>query len=156
MEWLVGQAADLAEGSDLVVIENVIGSRVLNVAAHLELAGLHWAIRLRLHAMGIPFAVVQPSLRMKYLVGAGKAEKSACLMIASKRWPHIDFTCDDEADAYTLAHMGADWLGLAGVTKMPAAHRAVLAAIVPAKKNKPAHPAIDWPKLNGEAHARIA
>jgi hypothetical protein len=149
LDFYVDLIERAAEGCDLVVIEGIAGSGVLGVEAHLNLAGLHWVIRLRLYKLGIPCAVVQPTVRMKYLTGVGRADKDVCLLAAAKRWPNVPFVGNDDADAYTLAHMGADWLGFAPV-KLPADQRAVLTSIVPAKKNKPAHPAIKWPVLRKE------
>jgi hypothetical protein len=149
MAWHLDNMVRAAEGCDLVLIEGIAGSGVLGVEAHLELAGLHWVIRHRLYQLGLPCAVVQPSLRMLYLTGKGRVPKEECLLAAERRWPDIGFTGTDDADAYTLAHMGADWLGFAPA-RMPADRRAVLTRIVPAKKNKPAHPAIVWPVLRKE------
>jgi hypothetical protein len=150
MAWHLDSMTQVAEECDLVVIEGIAGSGVLGVEAHLELAGLHWVIRHRLHQLGIPCAVVQPSLRMMYLTGKGRADKPACLLAAERRWPAIGFIGTDDADAYTLAHMGADHLGFAPV-QLPAAQREVLTRTVPAKKTRPAHPAIYWPALRKEA-----
>lgn len=149
MGWHLDNMSQVARECDLVVIEGIAGSGVLGVEAHLELAGLHWVIRHRLYQLGIPCAVVQPSLRQMYLTGKGKADKPACLLAAERRWPDIGFVGTDDADAYTLAHMGADHLGFAPV-RMPAVQREVLTRIVPAKKGKPAHPAITWPVLRKE------
>jgi hypothetical protein len=153
MDWHLGNMARAAEGCDLALIEGIAGSGVLGVAAHLELAGLHWVIRHRLYQLGIPCAVIQPSIRMMYLTGKGNAKKEDCLLAAERRWPDVGFIGTDDADAYTLAHMGADHLGFAPA-RMPADRRAVLTRIVPAKNKKPAHPAIDWPVLREAASAR--
>jgi hypothetical protein len=154
MEWHADHVALVAEGCAFALIEGIAGSGVLGVEKHLELAGLHWVIRLRLRQLGIPCVVVQPSLRQMYLTGKGRAVKTECLLAAERRWPDMHFTGDDDADGYTLAHMGADWLGFAPA-QMPAAQRAVLTRIVPEKKKGnraiPAHPAIVWPVLPKEA-----
>ena len=146
MDWHLEHMLQAVQDCDLTVIEGIAGSGVLGVEAHLELAGLHWVIRLRLHQLGIPCAVVQPTLRQMYLTGKGRASKEECLLAAERRWPDMSFVGTDDADAYTLAHMGADRLGFAPV-RMPAAQREVLTRIVPATKNKRAHPAIAWPAL---------
>jgi hypothetical protein len=150
MEWHADNVTRAVEGCAFALIEGIAGSGVLGVEKHLELAGLHWVIRLRLRQLGIPAVVVQPSLRQMYLTGKGKASKEECLLAAERRWPYMHFTGTDDADAYTLGHMGADWLGFAPV-QMPAAQRAVLARVVSEKKQGnrviPAHPAIAWPVL---------
>jgi hypothetical protein len=150
MEWHADNVARVVEGCAFALIEGIAGSGVLGVEKHLELAGLHWVTRLRLRQLGIPCVVVQPSLRQMYLTGKGKADKVDCLLAAERRWPGMHFAGTDDADAYTLAHMGADWLGFAPAA-MPADRRAVLTRIVPEKKQGnrviPAHPAILWPSL---------
>lgn len=151
LDFLVGNAARAAEGCDLALIEGIVGSRVLGMEAHLNLAGLHWAVRYRLWQLGIPCAVVQPSVRQKYVTGK-TADKDTCLLAVARRFPDVLVDGNDTADAFTLAHMGADYLGFPLAT-MPAAQRAVLTSVVPAKKNKPAHPAIDWPVLKEAASA---
>lgn len=157
MLHLVNCVEAAARGCDLAVVENTVGSRVLNVEAHLNLGGLHWAVRIRLYELGVPVAVVTPSLRMKYLTGKGRAEKDECLTTAVKRFgflfpghddpdapPVLDG--NDKADALTLAAMGADHAGFP-LCVMPAAQCAVLTSVVAATKRKPAHPAIRWPAL---------
>lgn len=157
MAWLLDSIVRAADGCDLAVIEGIAGSGVLGVEAHLELAGLHWVIRYRLYQLGLPCAVVQPSLRMLYLTGKGKAPKEECLLAAERRWPDVGFIGTDDADAYTLAHMGADHLGFAPA-QLPAAQRAALTRIVPEKKKGNrvvlAHPAIHWPVLKEALSAR--
>lgn len=144
LDWLLGNVRELAAGCDLVVIEGLaFGAKGSSL---LDLAGLFTMATHELWRMGVPYAVVTPNLRAKYITGDGSAGKDACLIAALRRFPGADITGNDIADALILAAMGADHLGFP-LAKVPAVQRAVLTAIVPAKKNKPAHPAIAWPVL---------
>lgn len=77
---------------------------------------------------GIPVLTATPQGRMKYATGKGKADKDVVLAAAIKRWPNVDITNNDEADALILAAMGARKLG---------------------------HPVDDVPLLNQEALAKM-
>jgi Holliday junction resolvasome RuvABC endonuclease subunit len=146
LQWLLDHVEGASQGCTFAVIEGVAGSGVQGVEAHLNLAGLHWLVSHHLWQRGIPCAVVQPTVRQKYITGLGRADKDVCLLAVERRFPDIGVGGNDTADAFTLAHMGADWAGFP-LAKLPAGQRAVLTSIVPAKKNKPAHPAIAWPDL---------
>jgi Holliday junction resolvasome RuvABC endonuclease subunit len=157
MKWLLDHLEEAAEGCDFAVVEGLaygaIGSSLLDLAALLD------HVTYRLWQLGIPYAVVTPNLRAKYITGDVKADKDTCLVAAVKRFPDADVDGNDKADALTMAAMGADWAGFP-LAAVPAAQRAVLTSIVPQKKVRgrvvPAHPAIAWPELKGRDHARIA
>jgi Holliday junction resolvasome RuvABC endonuclease subunit len=138
MQWLLDNVEDAASGCDLAVIEGLsFGAKGSSL---LDLAGLFGVVCHRLWQIGLPYAVVSPSSRMKYLTGRGQADKDTCLLAVVRRFPGIEVDGNDQADALTLAAMGADWAGFP-LAKMPEAHRAVLTA-----KNK-GKPVIDWPVL---------
>jgi crossover junction endodeoxyribonuclease RuvC len=144
LDWLLGHVREFAGGCDLVVIEGLaFGAKGGSL---LDLAGLFTVITHELWVIGVPYAVVTPNLRAKYVTGNARASKDDCLLAVERRFPGAGVAGNDQADALTLAAMGADHLGFPPA-KMPEAQRAVLTAMVPAKKNKPAHPAIDWPAL---------
>src|SRR6185437_13090231 len=56
--------------------------------------------------LGKKVLVVSPSQRMKYATGKGNAQKDAVLAAAIKRWPTVDITGNDTADALILAAIG--------------------------------------------------
>lgn len=144
LEWLLGNVREAAAGWDLAVIEGLaFGARGSSL---LDLAGLFTAVTHELWKLGVPYAVVSPYVRAKYITGNVKAGKDECLLAVERRFPGAVVAGNDQADALTLAAMGADHLGFP-LAKLPEAQRAVLTAIVPAKKEKPAHPAINWPAL---------
>lgn len=60
---------------------------------------------------GIPVLTASPSGRMKYITGSGRADKDVVLAAAIKRWPSVDITNNDEADALIVGAMGARVLG---------------------------------------------
>jgi crossover junction endodeoxyribonuclease RuvC len=159
LDYLLEQIRLAADGCDLAVVEGAAVSRVLGGEAHLNLAGLHWLVRHELWKLRVPYAVVQPTLRQKYITGKGRADKDECLLAVERRFPDIKVGGNDQADALTLAAMGADWAGFP-LARMPLAQQEVLTAIVPQKKSGgrvvPAHPAIAWPDLKGRLRACIA
>lgn len=150
LQWLVDQLEEAAEGCDLVIFEGLaqgaIGSSLLS------LAGLLAVMRLRVWQMEIPYVEVSPFSRAKYITGRAGAGKDECLLAVERRFPHAGIDGNDQADALTLAAMGADYYGFP-LAKMPESHREALTAIVPAKRGKPAHPAIAWPVLRSGVSA---
>src|SRR6185437_16969747 len=80
----------------------------------------------------------------------GSASKEDCLLAVERRFPEARVQGTDDADAFTLLAMGMDWAGCP-LAILPAAQRAVLTARVAATKQKPAHPAIEWPELRKAA-----
>jgi Holliday junction resolvasome RuvABC endonuclease subunit len=146
LDWLLGNVEAFVKGCDFVVMEGAAVSRVLGGEAHLNLAGLHWLVRHRLWQLGMPYAVVSPAQRAKYITGNGRASKEDCLIAAIQRFPFAGVRGNDQADALTFAAMGLDWAGCP-LAAMPAAQRAVLTAVVRATGKRPAHPAISWPVL---------
>jgi crossover junction endodeoxyribonuclease RuvC len=144
LDWLVGNLRKFGQGWDLAVIEGLaFGAKGSSL---LDLAGLFTLVTHELWKMGVPYAVVAPHLRAKYVTGNAKAGKDDCLLAVDRRYPGARIAGNDQADALTLAAMGADYYGFP-LAKLPEAQRAVLTSVVPAKGRKPAHPAIAWPVL---------
>lgn len=142
MQWLLDRLEETVQGCDFAVIEGLsFGAKGSSL---LDLAGLFGNVTHRLWQLSVPYAVVPPSSRMKYLTGKGQADKDTCLLAVVRRYPGIEVDGNDQADALTMAAMGADWAGFP-LAKMPEAQRAVLTA-----KNK-GRPVIDWPALRKEA-----
>lgn len=132
LRWLVDEVRLNVTAATLVVLEGPAHSRAAQ-AGHHELAGLWWMVRDRLARMDIPVAVVSPSARAKYATGRGNAGKDEVLAAVIRRYPDVEITGNDQADAYTLAAMGADWLGHPPAY-VPAIQRAVLDKV-------------DWPEV---------
>lgn len=90
-------------GAALVAIEGyAFGARNGREAAG-ELGG---AVRLALHAAGIPMIEVPPSTLKKYVTGKGVADKNIMLREVFRRWAY-EAKNDDLADAYSLARFAA-------------------------------------------------
>lgn len=100
---------DWATGSDLVVLEGPsYGSTTPH--AH-DRSGLWWLVVHRILDAGLPLAVVPPATRARYATGKGSASKDAVLVAVVRRYPEVNVTGNDEADALVLAAMGARHLG---------------------------------------------
>jgi Holliday junction resolvasome RuvABC endonuclease subunit len=151
LDYLLGEVTSIARDCDVAVIEGVL-SHMPGAEAHLNLAGLHWLVRHRLHELGVPYAVIPPSTRMKWLTGKGNAEKDDCLTTAIKRFTLADIGGNDHADALTLAAMGAAAYGQP-LVPMPADRDPLLSAAKFATRGKVKVrvPVIDWPRLKTEA-----
>lgn len=71
----------------------------------------------QLDAMGVPVAVVNPATREKWATGKfargvdGKERKKRVTTAVREQWPDHRIRNHDEADALTLASMGALWSG---------------------------------------------
>lgn len=98
-----------------------------NGMAH-ERAGLWWMLFQMLVGHGIPVLVVKPNLRAKYATGNGNAGKDEVLLAASRRYPGVPMTNNNEADAIVLAAMGARYLGVP-VDKLPQTHLAAMTTL---------------------------
>jgi crossover junction endodeoxyribonuclease RuvC len=147
LAYLLGEVTAIARDCDVAVIEGVL-SHMPGAEVHLNLAGLHHLVRHRLWELGVPYTVVTPSSRMKWLTGKGRVEKDECLTAAIKRFPQADICGNDQADALTLAAMAAASYG-EPLVPMPADREAVLTAtkLVTQGKVKVRVPCIDWPRL---------
>lgn len=94
---------------DLVVIESPsYGSQ--HGSQH-DRSGLWWMVVSRLRKYGTPVATVSPQGRAKYGTGKGNSPKDEVLAAVIKRYPDVDITGNDIADACLLAAMGARYLG---------------------------------------------
>lgn len=94
---------------DLIVIEGPSFGSTGN-ALH-QLGGLWWHVVIELHMAGHGVAVVSPQTRAKYATGKGGAGKDEVLAAVVRRYPDVDVTGNDVADAVVLAAMGCRWLG---------------------------------------------
>lgn len=121
----------ISNRDDLIVIEGPSynsGTKVRQQGQH-ERAGLWWIIKRALARRNLPIAVAAPKARAKYATGNGNSDKDEVLAAAIRRFPGVNITKNDEADAYWLCAMGHDLLG---------------------------HPLADMPKVNREALAKVA
>lgn len=87
-------------------------------AAHI-LGGLWWLVRHALRIEGLDVAVVPPSVVKKYATGKGTAPKDQVLAAVVRRYPNVDVTGNDEADALVLAAIRARNAGYPFETSLP-------------------------------------
>jgi Holliday junction resolvasome RuvABC endonuclease subunit len=111
-------------GVELVTIESPSFGSV--GSASRDLAGLWWRVVGKVDQLGIPVAEVSPSGRIKYALGTGRGDKDRVLAAVIKRYPDLDVTGNDIADALVLAAMGARWLGNPIEDSLPANHVAAM------------------------------
>jgi crossover junction endodeoxyribonuclease RuvC len=112
--------------ADLVVVEGPsYGSQG---SSYHQLAGLWWLLTHSLWRAALPYAVVSPQARAKYATGKGNAGKDAVLAAVVRRYPQVEISDNNAADAWVLMAMGCDYLG-EPLAEMPAAHREALAKV---------------------------
>lgn len=111
---------------DLVVIESPAYSR--NMGSMHDRSGLWWLV-VSIVIDAVPVLEVAPTVRAKYATGMGNAGKDAVLLAVERRWPEAGVKDNDEADAVTLAALGADMLGLLGSYGPPAKNREALKSL---------------------------
>jgi len=106
----IAEQVEITTGpADLAVIESPsFGS---HTGSQHERGGLWWDVVRRLVDRGIPIATVSPPSRAKYATGKGNAGKDEVLAAVVRRYPAVDVTGNDVADAVVLAAMGCRWLG---------------------------------------------
>lgn len=108
LEYLVSEIADWATAHGdqiLAVIETPAYSKI---AGHShDRSGLWWRLFHELRARGAVMYPLTPQHRMKYATGKGNAQKDLVLAAAIRRYPWVDITGNDVADAVLLADIGA-------------------------------------------------
>lgn len=123
LRYIRGAVLDFARSADLCVME---GPSFGSTGSHQhERAGLWWLVYEALDRAEVPTAVAPPTSRAKYACGKGNVSKDAVLLAVARRYPAIDISGNDEADAVVLGAMGADQLGEPWAS-VPAAHRSAL------------------------------
>jgi crossover junction endodeoxyribonuclease RuvC len=126
LRWIRGAVMDYVRHADLVMVEGL--AMASTTGRHLTRAGLWHMVMDRIDAAGIPWSEVSPGTLKRYATGKGNASKDAVLAAVVRRFPAVEVTNADQADALVLAAMGADHLGHP-LVPMPAAHRAALDAV---------------------------
>lgn len=140
LRWIRQHVLVASAGVDLVVVEGLAFSS--NTGKASERAGAWWLVVDALDAAGLSVAVVPPASRCRYATGKGNAPKDAVLAAACRRFPDVDVTGNDQADALWLAAMGCEYLG-APMVELPVAHRQALSGVA-------------WPAVPGPAVAGVA
>lgn len=130
--------------ADVVVIESGAFSRGAQAASAEQLAGLRYLVRVSLWARHIPFALVTPTGLKAYVTGKGVATKQQMVEAVRDRYG-VDLADVkvkdgryDLADAFGLAAMGYDRLGVPLARQgPPAPHKSLLAMDWPDVPDRP-------------------
>lgn len=123
---IVGRVGVQAKIGALIVIEGPAFG-MSNKATH-ELAGLWWALVVRLSEQGNQVAVVGPGQLKKFATGRGNATKADMRMALYQR-AGLDVPDDNQADAWWLREAGRNFLGHPEALRMPAAQFGVLGGV---------------------------
>lgn len=108
-------------GADLVVIEGPTYASDSG-AAH-DRAGGWWLIVARLTGAGMNVVEVSPTALKTYATGKGNSSKDQVLASVVRRYPDIDVSGNDIADATVLLAMGLRFIGLPlETTDLPQTH----------------------------------
>lgn len=106
---IAGNVREWCTGADLVVLE---GPSYGSATGHQhDRSGLWWLVVHRILNAELPLAVVPPTSRARYATGKGNSGKDAVLVSVVRRYPEVNVTGNDQADALILAAMGARRLG---------------------------------------------
>ena len=123
---VVGKVGVRARISARVVIEGpAFGMN--NKATH-DLAGLWWALVVRLAEQGNQIAVLSPGQLKKFATGNGNAKKPDMRMALYQR-AGLDIRSDDEVDAFWLRQAGLVRQGHPDALSLPKTQTAVLGGI---------------------------
>ena len=114
-----------SERADLVVIEAPSLGQVRQ-GGTLDRHGLWWLTLRRLSDLGIPVVEIPPAVLKVYATGKGNAGKDEVLLAVARRYPHVDVTNNNEADALVLAAIGHHLLTGKPLVDLPATHTRAL------------------------------
>jgi Holliday junction resolvasome RuvABC endonuclease subunit len=131
LDFILARIAELVHEGDFVVIENNAFNAVGRAKS--GLAELNGIVKFWLWRRQIPYALVAPTTLKKFILGAGKGEKSLIIREVFKQYG-LDAGTDDEADACVLAHIGQCLIGREQPKNQ--AQREVLVTLTAEKKKK--------------------
>lgn len=117
------QVFNTVNGADLVLIEGP--SFASSGAGTWDRSGLWWLVVARLTGTGHNVVEIPPSNLKTYALGRGSGAgtgKDDVLTVAVRRYPHVQFSGNDEADSLIMAAMGARWIGHPIEGDLPQSH----------------------------------
>ena len=119
LDFILREVGNATRGADLVVME---GPSYMSKGSSVhQIAGLWWMIRHQMWASDISVAIAPPTSLKKYITGKGNAGKDEMIAAAVRRFPSLDFSDNNVADAIGLAAMGCHHLGKP-IVGMPQTH----------------------------------
>lgn len=143
LDYLMTEVVQRCEGAHLAVVEGLTyGAKGDSL---LELAGLLTMTRHTLWTMGVPYAVMNPTLVKMWATGDHQADKIAMVTAAIRRFPDLDIDSHDVADALWLCAAGCEHAGRP-LAQMPKDRVAALSAAHTAKAKR-GKPKIAWPPI---------
>lgn len=125
---LASRILHLVPAGALVTVEGPAFGMRAQSGTH-DRAGLWWIIVAELLDNGHVVVEIPPKNRAQYATGKGNAAKDHVLAAAVKRYPDVDITGNDVADAVIIAAMARRRLGHP-IDQMPQAHWVALDKIV--------------------------
>lgn len=72
--------------------------------AIMQLAGLHYYVRINFNLIGVKYKIIPPTILKKYITGKANCKKNLILLQIYKKFM-IEFDDDNIADSYVLARM---------------------------------------------------
>lgn len=117
---LAGMIVNECIDADLVVVEGP--SYASDTGKAHDRAGLWWLVVGRLTGGGLNVVEVPPSTVKTYATGKGNASKDAVLAAVIRRYPAVEVSDNNEADALALAAMGARFTGHPLEHELPKTH----------------------------------
>lgn len=124
---LAGEVTTLCVGADLVVVEGP--SYASDSGKAHDRAGLWWLVVARLTGGGLNVVEAPPAAVKMYALGKGGGAgtgKDDVLAAVVRRYPHVAFSGNDEADSLVLAAMGARFAGFPIEPDLPKTHTRAL------------------------------
>lgn len=73
----------------------------------LQMGALHYYLRVFFRKNNINYKIIAPGTLKKFVTGDGRAKKDLILLKTFKKWG-VEFSINDEADAYGLARMALE------------------------------------------------
>jgi crossover junction endodeoxyribonuclease RuvC len=123
LRGIVSDVYDLINVNSLVVVESPAYSS--NSGSATDRAGIWWLTYSELHGIGCTIVPVAPTAVKKFATGKGNADKDTVLAAVIRRYPDINVTGNDEADAVALLDIGMHLIGQP-LAYLPALNRTVL------------------------------
>lgn len=124
---IAGDVFGYCVGADLVVIEGP--SYASDSGAAHDRAGVWWMVVGRLTGQGYNVVEVPPTCVKTYGTGRGNAGKDEVLAATIRRYPAVEVSGNDEADALLLAAMGARFIGQPIEEALPQTHTRAMARV---------------------------
>jgi crossover junction endodeoxyribonuclease RuvC len=94
---------------ELCVIEGLSYCSQGKTRSIMQLAALHYGVRMNLEMLNKKAVIVAPQSLKKFATGHGNAKKEEIMLEVYKRWA-VSFSSNDLADAYALAVIGRNLL----------------------------------------------